>query len=134
MNLLADAAMLVKLIKRISNEARRAEKPVEVCFGIVQSVSPLQILVDQKLLLEAEQLVLSRDVTEYQIDITTLSWLTENRSGGGGDAAFASHNHDIIGRKSIIVHNALIVGDKVILIREQGGQRYIVIDRVGKIS
>lgn len=132
--MLADAAMLVKLIKRISNEARRAEKPVEVCFGIVQSVSPLQILVDQKLLLEAEQLVLSRDVTEYQIDITTLSWLTENRSGGGGDAAFASHNHDIIGRKSIIVHNALIVGDKVILMREQGGQRYIVIDRVGKIS
>lgn len=131
---MADAATLVTLIKRISNEARDAEKPVEICFGKVQSISPLQILVDQKLLLEAEQLVLARNVTEYQIDITTLSWLTENRSGGGGDAAFASHNHDIVGRKSIIVHNALIVGDEVILIREQGGQRYIVIDRVGKTS
>ena len=132
--MLANGAELVKLIKRISDDAHNATKPVEVCFGKVQSIAPLQILVDQKLLLEAEQLILSRDVTEYQIDITTLSWLTENRSGGGGDAAFASHNHDIIGRKSIIVHNALIVGDEVILIREQGGQRYIVIDRVGKMS
>lgn len=129
-----NAAELIKVFKKIANEANDAKKPVEVCFGKVQSVAPLKILVDQKLLLEAKQLILSRDVTDYQIDITTLAWLTENRSGGGGDAAFASHNHDIIGRKSIIVHNALIVGDEVILIREQGGQRYIVIDRVGKMT
>ena len=78
--MLANSAELIKLIKRISNNARDATKPVEICFGKVQSIAPLQILVDQKLLLEAEQLILSRDVTEYQIDITTLSWLTENRN------------------------------------------------------
>lgn len=131
---MADAAELIKTIKKIANEANEAKKPVEICYGVVQSVSPLQILVDQKLLLGAAQLVLTRSVTDYQIDITPLSWLTENRSGGGGDAAYASHNHEIVGRKSITVHNALVVGDEVLLLREQGGQQYIVIDRVGEAS
>ena len=31
---------------------------------------------------------------------------------------------------SIIVHNQLKSGEKVVLIKEQGGQRYIVLDRV----
>jgi hypothetical protein len=30
-----------------------------------------------------------------------------------------------------VVHSGLIVGDKVILLREQGGQRFIVLDRLG---
>ena len=41
-----------------------------------------------------------------------------------------SHNHTITGTKSLTIHNALKVGDKVILIQVQGGQRYIVLDKV----
>ena len=54
---------------------------------------------------------------------------TQPRAGGGGYAEFASHNHDYTGRKSYLVHNQLVVGDKVILLRESGGQRYIALDR-----
>jgi hypothetical protein len=35
----------------------------------------------------------------------------------------------VLARK--VTENRLVVGDEVILFREQGGQRYIVVDRVG---
>ena len=41
-----------------------------------------------------------------------------------------SHNHSITGTKSLTIHNGLKVGDKVILIQVQGGQRYIVLEKV----
>lgn len=41
-----------------------------------------------------------------------------------------SHKHDISGIKTLTICNGLKNGDKVILIRVQGGQRYIVLDKV----
>lgn len=130
-----DAVELIKIIKRAALDAINASKPVEVCFGKVTSAFPLKILVEQKMTLGEAQLVLCRNVTDY---VTTVSipseygWATQNRSGGSGDPAFASHNHDIvISKKKITVHNGLVVGDEVILIRQQGGQKYIVVDRIG---
>jgi hypothetical protein len=106
-NLLADAVELIKLIKKAAIEAVKATNPAEVCFGKVTSASPLKVYVDQKLTLTEKQLVLCRNVTDYETMIT----FTEKRKA--------------------IIHNRLVVGDEVILFREQGGQRYIVVDRVG---
>ena len=55
--------------------------------------------------------------------------MPEDESGGSGDAAFAAHKHRYQGRKKWRVHNALKVGEKVILLRCDGGQKYIVLDR-----
>lgn len=133
--MLADSTELVRLMKQAALDAVNASKPAEICFGKVTSASPLKILVEQKMTLGAAQLVLSRHVTDY---ITTVSipteygWVTQSQSGGSGEAAFASHNHNIIiNRQKITVHNGLAVGDEVILIRQQGGQKYIVWDRIG---
>lgn len=130
-----DAVELTKAIKRAALDAVDASKPVQVCFGKVTSTSPLKILVEQKLPLGEGQLVLCRNVTNYVTTVSILSeygWATQNRSGGSGDPAFASHNHDIvISKKKITVHNGLVVGDEVILLRQQGGQKYIVVDRIG---
>jgi hypothetical protein len=41
------------------------------------------------------------------------------------------HIHDYTGRKTFLVHNALQTGEKVILIRAAGGQKFYVIDRLG---
>lgn len=130
-----DAVELLKTIKRAALDAVDASKPVQVCFGKVTSTSPLKILVEQKLPLGEGQLVLCRNVTDFATTVSIPSeygWATQNRSGGSGDAAFASHNHNIvINKKKITVHNGLVVGDEVILIRQQGGQKYIVVDRIG---
>lgn len=53
---------------------------------------------------------------------------TQNRSGGGGDAMFASHNHDIDNdyTASIIYTDTWHVGDKILMIPIQGSDNKTV--------
>lgn len=125
-----DAVELTKTIKKAAVQAMKAEKPVEICFGKVTSASPLKILVDQKMSLGEAQLVLTRNVTDFITEVT-VDWNTEDKGGGSGYASYETHKHPIKGRKKITVHNGLVVGDEVILARQQGGQKYIVVDRIG---
>ncbi len=135
-----DAVELMKTIKRAALDAVKASKPVEVCFGKVTNTSPLQILVEQKMTLGKAQLVLSRNVTEFTVEMT-VNHYTENETAhthavqdtytGGGSSSPTFHNHAVTGRKKIIVHTGLVVGDEVILVRQQGGQKYVVVDRIG---
>lgn len=123
---------LLKIIKKTSMEAFNASKPTNMVFGKVVSVSPLKIKVDQKLTLGPAQLVLSRNVTDYRLSVT-MNHSTENKSGGSGDSSFESHNHEIKGTKTMTVHNALKVNEEVIMMQTSGGQKYIVMDRIGKV-
>lgn len=120
---------MINLIKQASLEATEAGKPVKIVFGEVISANPLQIRVEQKLELPAEFFVLTRAVTDHYVDMS-VSHVTENRAGGTGYAEFQSHNHDYTGRKKFMVHNGLQVGEQVILLQVQGGQKYVVLDRV----
>ena len=52
---------------------------------------------------------------------------------GGGTAQNVNHNHTIRGRKKLKIHNALVVGDWVMLARVPGGEKYIVLDRIKPI-
>lgn len=120
---------LVKLIKKVAVEAVNASKPTAVVYGKVISTSPLKIQVEQRLTLERQHLVLTRNVRDYQVEMT-VDHETEYKSGGSGDYSFASHNHAYTGKKTFTIHNGLVVGDEVIMIQMQGGQKYIVMDRV----
>lgn len=120
---------MINAIKRAATEAVGASKPFAMTLGRVTKTSPLTIQVDQKLILGPAQLLLTNAVRDYSVDMT-VDHLTENESGGSGDAAFASHNHEYKGRKTFRVHLGLVVGDRVLLLRIQGGQQYIVLDRV----
>ena len=122
----------VEVVKRAAVEAVEAQKPVHLLFGQVISASPLKIQVDQKSIYTEKMLVLTRNVTDFEVDMT-VSHITLNRAGGSGDPAFASHNHDYKGKKKFKVHNALIKGDWVLLGRIQGGKRFVVIDRINPI-
>lgn len=99
-----DTNELLRVIKQAALEAVEAARPVHLIFGKVIDPSP-KIQVDQKLVLGPLQLVLSRNVTNYQT---------------------------VIKGESVMVENGLVVGDEVILIRQHGGQKFIVLDRVGK--
>lgn len=104
-----DAVGLVKVIKKTALEAVEASRPLQVCYGIVTGTAPLRICVEQKLHLGTAQLVLTRNVTDHKTVI--------RRAGAE--------------KEEITVYNGLAVGEKVVLIREQGGQKYIVADRSG---
>ena len=122
---------IARMIMQAANEANEASNPVKVLFGKVISIAPLQVTVDQKLTLTDAQLILTRNVIDYDLEMT-VNHYTANTSGGSGDSSFASHNHGYVGRKIFTVHNALVTGEEVILIQVQGGQKFIVAERVVK--
>lgn len=127
---MADANALLEAMKRAARDEREASKPVNVCFGRVISKSPLKINVEQKMILGGPQLILTRNVTDFAATVS-VDWETESEEGGSGDEACGKHGHRVLGRKRMIIHNALGVGDEVILIRQQEGQKFVVIDRIG---
>lgn len=120
---------LVSTLQKLVAQTNSAMKPSDYCLGVVETVAPLSIRIDQKDILTEDFLILTDLVRDYSVDIT-VSHTTENRAGGGGYAEFASHNHDYTGRKKIIVHNGLSVGESVILIQQAGGQEFIVLSRL----
>lgn len=129
MNSLRDFNDIVKIIKRIAVESVNATKPTSIVYGRVISTSPLRINIEQKMTLSKAQLVLTRNVTDFDIEMT-VDHETGYRSGGSGESSFASHNHGYSGKKTFTVHNGLVTGDEVLMIQMQGGQKYIVLDRV----
>jgi predicted TIM-barrel enzyme len=101
-------ANLNETIKKLALEAVEQSKPVNVTYGTVKTIDPLSIEVENLRILSKEFFVLSRNVTNYPKNI--------NIDGEN---------------KTITVNNALKIGEKVILIRFQGGQDFLVLDRVG---
>lgn len=128
----------VELIKRAALEAILASKPVHLLYGEVISASPLKIQVDQKSIYTEKMLILTRAVTDYEVDVS-VSWETVpvthghtvvDTFTGGGTAAPVEHKHPIKGTKKLKVHNALVQGDQVVLARIQQGKRFLVLDRI----
>lgn len=160
---------LLNIIKKAAKEAIDEATPSNIMFGTVTSISPLIINVEQKLSLTNEFLVLTKNVVDYEVDVS-MDWSTETRSLNANHSHDASsnvsvtskatvspnpdnisvsvssdasadvnvqqkninlsHAHGISGKKSLTIHNALKNGDKVILIRQHGGQKYVVLDKI----
>ena len=119
---------ILKQFQSIVLGVLNAQKLSTIVYGTVINADPLEVKIDQKLTLKKEQLKLTRAVMDYEVDMT-VDHLTENRSGGSGYAEFASHNHEYKGRKKFLIHNGLVDGDKVTMIRVHGGQHYLIIDK-----
>ena len=122
------SARLLQALKKISQETGESGDPSDWCLGEVIGVSPLTIRIEGKDEVSEEFLELTDAVRDYDVDIT-VSHTTENRAGGGGLALFESHNHEYKGRKKITVHNGLHVGETVIMLRQAGGQGFVVLSR-----
>lgn len=109
-----------------------AGEGAEVLQGIVKSASPLkiQIVNDEKLTIGPNITYVPRHLTDYTTEVT-VNWRTESASGGSGEAAYASHDHAVTGRKKITVHNALKAGERVHVLSFNHGKQYYVLDRIG---
>ncbi len=121
---------ILKVIREAAVAAVKNTKPTSLHFGVVESEKPLAIRLNQKVLLTEEFLILSRNVTDYDLEMT-VNHITEKMQKGGKDPSFTSHKHEYKGRKVFRVHKALKKDENVILIRVQGGTKYLVLDRVG---
>ena len=120
---------MIEIIKRAAKEVYENEQPTDLRFGTVVSEKPLKVQVTNLFTIPQSMLVVPKHLTDYEVEVT-VDLVTEDKSGGSGDSAFAQHNHDIKGKKKLKVHNALKTGDKIALIRKQGGQSFYILDRI----
>lgn len=120
---------LIEIIKMAAVDAVKASNPAAIVFGTVTSISPLKVNIEQRLTLDESHLVLSSLVSDFEVDVT-LNHVTENTSGGTGDSSFSSHNHAVTGRKTMTIHLGLKKDETVMLLQVQGGQKYIILDRI----
>jgi len=99
---------ILLMIKKAAVDVIAAQKPVEILYGTVETASPLQIRISQNSLLSEIDLKLCRNVTNYTVELSESD----------------------LGTRTYQVNNALAIGEKVLLFRFQGGQDYLVLDRV----
>ena len=130
---------MIELIKQIAINVNEQSKLSKFEFGTVESISPLKIRIDQKKILEQTDLLLSHLVRDYYVDITVQhstdsiygGWDTTHSHPNAGDNVIPiDHEHEYKGRKKIMIHHGLKVGEKVVLTRQMGGQLYYILDRI----
>jgi hypothetical protein len=110
---------LTNLIKTAARQAVDASNPTHIMFGEVTSVNPLEVNVDQRFNLTADFLIVPESLTRYEVDLSH----SHSYSGGTtGDGLTTP----------VVIREGLQVGDKLILIRVQGGQKYVIFDKVGE--
>ncbi len=104
-----DTNDLLVAIKKAAIDAVENIKPVNIVFGKIDSTSPLSVNVENKLTLSNEQLIM-RDIFK----VYELKCEVDGKVG--------------VARLDL----KLKPGDDVILFRMQGGQKYLILDRVVK--
>lgn len=125
------------LIKKAAREQEMAGKPMAVMFGTVTKDSPLEIQIDQKMTLKESFLILTKNVVDYSTDmtvdhVTEICW--HHYEEGNHDKEVPGvhrHIHEYKGRKKFTIHHKLKVGDMVIILRVQGGKKFVVLDIIG---
>ncbi len=118
-----DANDLVRAMQEVSNNANNAGYPATVMSGTVTSASPLKIQVEQRFEISGSMIIIPEHLTDYKVKVTVEKSHTE-------DAGEPEHNHEYGGEMTVTVHGGLKSGDSVQLMRQQGGQRFVVIGRV----
>lgn len=102
-----DMNSFLENVKRAALEAVLSQKPVALLHGTVTGVEPLKVRVDQKFELSASQLILTNSVRDHTVTMTDQD---------GAEQTFA-------------VRLALKVGEQVLLLRADGGQKFLILDR-----
>ena len=102
-----DSNNFLEIIKRAAVDADEQAQPCDFLFGTVTSADPLKIRVEQKMELGEAQLILTRNVSDYKVRIER-----------EGEPEF-----------EIKIKNALKVGEQVVLLKQRGGQKFLVQDR-----
>lgn len=132
---------LLGTMKKVAESTNNANAPTAYLFGTVSATSPLTIRVDNRFDISGAAIVVMKQFTAgaYPTHYHTGfkgSPSTGATSGGSDAASFASHSHTLGADyqtnddDTSECYYGLAVGDKVVLLRNQGGQSFLVLGRV----
>lgn len=94
---------LVDIMRRAAEDSFNASQYTDLKYGSVTSTDPLAVKISGTFSLPAELLVVPEYLTDHEITL---------------------------GGETVLFENALKVGDKVVMIREHGGRKYFIVDRM----
>lgn len=103
---MADTAWIENM-KKIALQAMEAGDPCNLVFGVVVSVSPPEIRLDQKITVKGKQLTVPARFTDH----TETMVIPE------------------LGEVSVTVKGSLKPGERVMLLQQKGGQLFLVLER-----
>lgn len=107
---------MLEAVKLLAYDVLQQENIADICYGTVTAIEPLKIMLEQKLELTEEFLVLSQNVVKHYESF----YMRKKNSNGEWE------------HYEIIIEKELKKGERVILMKMTGGQRYVVLDRVGE--
>lgn len=132
---------LKDIFQQMTQESMKSAQLTDLQIGTVTSVSPLEITVSTSMApLQAPVLYLTVNVVEKKIPVLQHNHVIHDTYTGGGTSEDNLMQSDIICYENgtalpvqngyIILNRALEVGDIVLLLRVQNGQKFVVLSRV----
>lgn len=110
---------LLDTIKKAGAAAYASGNPMAVMVGKVIRTNPLEVNVDQRFTLPEDFLIVPESLTSYEIDAV-------HRHSVGG-----AQTDDALAEK-LVIRKGLEAGDNVLLLRVQGGQQFVLLDRISR--
>ncbi|MDF2592914.1 MAG: hypothetical protein K0S75_2380 [Clostridia bacterium] len=101
---------IIELIKKAAIDAVKASNPTSILYGTVVGTHPLKVSIEQRLTLDSDHLLLTDNVRDYSTDLMLLGGATQNYT----------------------LYNSLEKGEQVLLLQVQGGQKYVILNRLVK--
>ena len=119
---------LIEIVKESAMQAYRATNPADIVYGTVVSDDPLEIQIDTKMILDESFLILTKNVSKSEIEV-------DIDFSGNGLIEIEELEQTLLKKMSIIgakitIHNEIQTGDTVIMQKKQGGQEYVVLDKL----
>lgn len=103
---------LLQIIKQTALDAVDNAQMCDLRFGTVVDTSPLRVKVTNQFTLPSSLLIVPEHLTNHTVNVVM------------------HDDNDTDKEYEMRVNNALKVGDRVALLRKQGGQSYFILDRI----
>ena len=107
---------MLEELKKVVKQTEEANVPARFLFGEVKKLSPLTVLVDNRFYLSPPALVVLKEMYGHIVP-------------GHSTEVASNHSHGVMQFDSNIAE-ALKVGDKGVLLRNYGGQEYLILGRL----
>lgn len=109
---------MLEQIKKVAAQTGEAGVPVRIMFGTVAEAAPLTVMVDSRFPITAPALIVPKELRGHTHEV---------RPTVTGEAQ--QHTHAIAASVTEPETGGLKKGERVILLRNQGGQEYLVLGR-----
>jgi hypothetical protein len=104
---------LLQIIKQTALDAVDNAQMCDLRFGTVVDTSPLRVKVTNQFTLPSSLLIVPEHLTNHTVNVV-----------------IKDDDDDTNDNYEMRINNALKVGDRVALLRKQGGQSYFILDRI----